>query len=88
MGYLRFLLDSLIAFFSYYVGAVDQTPLEQRMSNFLLPGLLVCVVGFGLYAWRRYMSREGQGVGPLLVPLMIAVGAFLIYELIVYLIAF
>ena len=88
MGFLRFLLDSILASFSYYVGAVDQNPLEERMSNFFLPGLLVCMVGFGLYVWRRYKKSEGQGVGSLLVPTLITVGVFIIYELIVYLFAF
>ena len=88
MGFLKFLMDSLIASFSYYVGSVDQTPMEQRMSNFFLPGLLVCMLGFGLYEWRRYKKSEGQGMESLLVPALITVGIFIVYEWSVYLIAF
>ena len=88
MGFLKFLLDSLIASFSYYVGSVDQTPMEQRMSNFFLPGLLICMLGFGLYEWRRYKKTESQGIDSSVIPAMIAIGVFLAYELAVYLLAF
>ena len=88
MGFLKFFLDSFIASFSYYVGSVDQTPMEQRMSNFFLPGLLICMLGFGLYEWRRYKKSEGQGIDSPVIPAMIAIGVFLAYELAVYLLAF
>ena len=88
MGFLKFFLDSLIASFSYYVGSVDQTPMEQRMSNFFLPGLLICMVGFGLYEWRKYKKTDGQGMGSLLIPALITVGVFFVYEWSVYLLAF
>ena len=56
--------------------------------NFFLPGLLICMVGFGLYEWRQYKKSEGQDMGSLLIPALITVGVFVVYEWSVYLLAF